>query len=363
MPPLSSEATRVLIPGVCHPIVPDTLASLRRAADGALYIIGVDVEERACDFEGVDVHYFVPRAGSPEFVPALLEICRKENVDVVVPWSDAEVEAISSEAPAFEDAGVAVLSSSFAVVRCALDKGSTLERLEMRGVPVPRHALASNPDDIERAAATLGYPDERVVIKPRRSHGCRGMWILDSGANMLEHRPGPGRPSTLATFLHIARETAEAGRTIPDYVLMEYLPGGDFSVDALADNGKALFVVPRRRIKAVEGISQISEIVADPAVRTMVARVIGALNLHLNVNVQLKYSKETGGVPLVYEINPRLSGTIVANDAAGVSLLFYGIQLALGRTIPSPESMQIQETRMFRKWVACYSHKDRWFTP
>jgi len=48
----------------------------------------------------------------------------------------------------------------------------------------------------------------------------------------------------------------------------------------------------------------------------------------------------------VHEINPRVSGTIVANEAAGVNLLYYGIRKAMGPDIPKHE--RIKEVKMIR---------------
>jgi carbamoyl-phosphate synthase large subunit len=323
----------------------------------------VDTEERGTDFDGIDVHYVVPAADSPDYIPGLLELCRKERVDIVVPWSDDEVGAVSSNAAAFQEHGTATLCGSSESVRRALDKGKTLQHMVKKGMTVPAFELASSSDDIERAAKKLGYPREKIVVKPCCSSGGRGMWILDSSAEMLKHHPGPGNRATLSAFLFMVRESESEGKTVPDYVMMEFLPGQDYSVDALANEGEAVYVIPRKRIKAVIGISHIGEAGPNPEVRSLVARVIKEFDLHLNVNVQMKYSKISGGHPLVYEINPRVSGSIVANDATGVTLLYYGIRLALGLPIPSPESIQAQGARMFRRWVGRYTDTGESFKP
>ncbi|MDH3198504.1 MAG: ATP-grasp domain-containing protein [Candidatus Krumholzibacteria bacterium] len=359
----SGRVTSVLIPGVCHPIAAETLGRLRQAAGDSLRIVGVDLEERGHDYEEVDAFHFVPPATSPKFIPALLEICERHGVDLVVPWSDLEVEAISTHAAEFRAAGVATLCGSAESVQRALDKGTTLEDLERHGIPVPAYALAASADEVERAAAELGYPERSVVVKARRSSGGRGLWILEEGAEMLRHGRGPGRTATLGAFLSIMRESERSGRDVPDFVVTEFLEGDDYSVDALAREGEAVYVVPRRRLVVTEGISRIGEVVPNAEVRTLVARVIRAMGLHLNVNVQLKYTAGAGGEPRVYEVNPRVSGSIVANDGAGVSLFFYGIALALGRPIPAAGEIQLRRTRMFRRWVGRYSQTDEHFTP
>ena len=255
----SDNTTRVLIPGVCHPIAGETLERLRHASGGSLYIVGVDLEERGHDHGGVDIHYFVPPATSPDFVPVVLDLCRKERVDLVVPWSDIEVEAISGAADSFRDAGVATLCAGPEQVQRTLDKVATLETLRDHGIAVPAFMRAQSSDDVEQAAAQLGYPETAIVVKPRRSSGCRGLWVLKADAEILRHCGEPGLQATLGAFLSIMRECERNGSYVPEYVVMEFLPGDDYSVDALANEGEAIYVVPRRRIHATEGISRVGE--------------------------------------------------------------------------------------------------------
>lgn len=354
---------RLLITGAGHPITEGTLTSLRTAAEEPFHIVGVDIPERGSDFEWVDQHFVVPPPSSPEFVSSVLDICKREAINVVVPWSDDEVEAVSRASSDFEELGVALLCGSHRSVERTVDKGTLLFELSKTDIPTPAFELVSSTEELEQAASRLGYPAKKVVIKPRRESCSRGLWILDSEMDLACPYSGPGQQMTLQGFLALLKDIQENGKAIPEYVAMEFLPGQDYSVDALADAGKALFVIPRKRLKAVEGVSQVGQITPDPAVRSMVARVIEEFELHLNVNVQLRYSQVDGGEPLVYEINPRISGSIAANDAAGVSLLYQGIQLALGRPVPDPQSIKVQEGKMVRSWIGRFTPFDRWFTP
>jgi carbamoyl-phosphate synthase large subunit len=354
---------RLLITGAGHPITEGTLTSLRAAAEEPIHIVGVDIPERGRDFAWVDKHFVVAPPGSPEFVSGVLDICRREDIHVVVPWSDDEVEAVARASSEFGQLGVALLCGSHRSVERTVDKGTLLSELSRTDIPTPAFELASSPDEIAQAASMLGYPKKKVVIKPRRESCSRGLWILDREMDLACPYSGPGQQMTLTGFLALLRDVREHGKGTPEYVAMEFLPGQDYSVDALADSGTALFVIPRKRLKAVEGVSQVGQIAPDPAVRAMVSRVIEEFELHLNVNVQLRYSRIDGGEPLVYEINPRISGSIAANDAAGVSLLYRGIQLALGRPVPDPESIRVREGKMVRSWIGRFTPFDRWFTP
>lgn len=354
---------RFLITGAGHPIAEGTLASLRTAGEEEFHIVGVDIPERGRSFPWVDSHYVVPPSSSSEFLPSLLDVCRKEEIDVIAPWSDDEVEIVSWAVDDLKKLGTVALCSPPRSLERTLDKGTLLEELAKSDIPAPRYALVSEADDLEAAAEELGYPERRVVLKPRRGTCSRGLWVLDREVDLVNPYPGPGQQVSLEALKSLLYHIEEEGKPLPDYVAMEFLPGQDYSVDALADSGQALFVLPRKRLKTEGGISQVGEFVGNREVREMVARVIGEFQLHLNVNLQLKYSEAAGGTPLLYEINPRISGTVGANDAAGVPLLYLGIQLALGRPIPPPEPLRAQEGRMTRSWIPRFTPGPGSFIP
>lgn len=144
----------------------------------------------------------------------------------------------------------------------------------------------------------------------------------------------------------------------PSVIAMEYLPGTDYSVDVLANNGRALIIVPRTRLKSLGGMSQVGEILPDPEVSSMVNTIVEAFGFHTNVNVQLRRSNT--GVPLVYEINPRTSGTVAATAASGHNLIYYGINLALGRPIRKVGALRT--LRMTRYMKEHYVYGDIYFS-
>jgi carbamoyl-phosphate synthase large subunit len=359
---ISKEDTlRILITGDGHPVAKGVLESLRRSSDYNLYIVGMDLKERGNSFEWVDKHHIMPAPGDDEYVKILLDVCLLENIQLVIPWSDDEVEVISREASVFEENGIALLCSPYDSIRSTIDKGLLLKELQKTDIPVPDFEFADSPEEVENAAIKLGYPEKPVVVKPRRSSCAKGFWILEPEIDLKQFYPS--QKLSLKAFTVLLHEAHDKGQNIPEYIVMQYLQGDDYSVDALANNGEPLYIVPRRRIKAVEGISQISEVVDNEEVQAVVASIIKTFSLHLNVNIQLRYPHDLSSSPLVYEVNPRISGSIVANDGAGVKLFYYGILLALNKPLPKREEVRIMPTRMSRYWTEKFDHLGKWFKP
>jgi 5-(carboxyamino)imidazole ribonucleotide synthase len=102
----------------------------------------------------------------------------------VVTFDHEHVPAAAIEALVAD--GVRVAPGA-AALRYAQDKRAMRERLTDMGIPVPRWAPVSSPDDIAEFAAGTGWP---VVVKAvRGGYDGRGVWVVD-------HAQPPGQPGT-----------------------------------------------------------------------------------------------------------------------------------------------------------------------
>jgi len=333
-------------------MTPSLIQSLRDAGEERFFIVGLDMLEEAIGFYFSDRSYLVPPGNAPEYLPRLKEIVDRERVQVIVPRSDEEVLTLARVRGEFEAKGVGVLCSSDEAVAIASDKGSMLEFLRGKGLPTARFHLPRSPEELREAAHSLGYPNRPVVVKPRRSRGGRGFLVVQERFDILSER------ETRFIRLDHLLDLLSGYNPFPPVVIMEHLPGQDYSVDALAHRGKPLFIIPRRRTRVLGGTSQVGEVVEEERVKQRVAQVIEAFGFDYILNVQLRESAE--GEPLVYEINPRPSGTIVANAAAGANILYWGIRLALGMPIPS--RAEVRETKMIRYLKEFFLYGNKGFT-
>ncbi len=326
----------ILLTSVGGLVSPGIIENLRRMPEVSR-IIGTDALPEAIGFHLVDKGHVVPPGDAPDYIDVLSGLVEREGVNVIIPCSDEEVLALSRHKDAYRARGVAILCSPYDVTAVAIDKGSMLTFLQERGLSLPRFHLPTTLGGLFQAAEDLGYPARPVVVKPRRGRGGRGVKVLREDINVLQTRDS--HEMKLKWF-------AEAlGQHVEGLVLMEYLPGQDYSVDVLADGGRFLYVVPRKRIKAILGPSQVGETVWNQPVVDMVEAVVKAFGFDSNVNIQLKCAASDDR-PMVYEINPRVSGTIVAGSAAGVDLLGYGVRHALGWDVPGGRTMR--PVRMIR---------------
>ena len=87
-------------------------------------IVGTDMGELAIGRHLADAFHRVPAGSDPGFADAMLEVCRSESVDAVLPQSSFDLLGLAEAKDRFE--GIAVLVSSPEAIRRSNDKAETL---------------------------------------------------------------------------------------------------------------------------------------------------------------------------------------------------------------------------------------------
>lgn len=325
------------------------LESLKNNQKYDFYIVGVDALADGFKLPLLDEQIKVPLGTDQSYSDKILKIVKKKKIDVIIPASDHEVYAISKHEEMFEEIGTAVVCSSFESVAKAVNKASMLNFLKEKHVATPRYVVPTSADNFIKSAKKLGYPKKMLVVKPASLSGNRGVWYLkeDFSGQLLSVRNISY--ITLEGFTNQLRKITP----FPSLVLMEYLTGEEYSVDGLAQNGKPIYILPRVRVSPLPGQSQEALIKKNDEVYKYVAAICKVFRLNSIFNVQLKYDEDNK--PKVYEINPRVSATASANEAAGIDLVLFSILQALGK--PFPKNLHFHKVRMIRFWKEFYTDK------
>jgi carbamoyl-phosphate synthase large subunit len=342
---------KVLLTGAGSPGVPGVIKSLRKVSQIHIEIIGVDASSDAAGFALSDRFYIVPRATDEHFISEILNICQSEQVDVIIPVVTKELLEFSKHKQRFLDIGTIVSVSDYEQLVIANDKGKLLQMLSLAGIPVPEYEIVQTAEKLKAAIYRLGYPRRPVCFKPSVSNGSRGFRILDPGINrayvLFNEKPN----STYISFNELF-DILEQTDEIPEIIVMEYLPGKEYSVDVLADNGKALVTIPRLREATVGGITTRGVAVQETDIIEYAAEIICKLRLHGNIGVQIR--RNIDHAPQILEINPRIQGTIVHCLGAGVNMPYLAVKLAIGMQIEPHELCVNWGTRMNRYWEEIY---------
>ena len=324
--------------GLGYPGVIDSL----RLAVRPITVLTADIQTGILCARFSNGHHQLPRGDGPEYIDRLAEVCRTEAVDVVLPGSTPELLALCHESDRFclDSPRTRVASSLLeATVRC-LDKGRCYRDLDAVGLAVPKHHTVHTWPELAEAAAQLGYPARPVCLKPASapSGGGHGFWILDATldriADTLTSRPGSHTTTLEQLELRLA-----GAETLPELLVMEYLPGDEYSVYILAERGRMLACVPQRRDDLMISYSFSATVVDEPDVERLCRGIVEELGLHSLVNVQVR--RDDRGQPKLVEVNPRVGGSVVLATAAGVNLPLLAVLQAVEQLpahIPEPRT-------------------------
>jgi len=347
----------VLITGSGAPGAPGIIKSLRLVDERKIRIIGVDMDENSAGFSMVDKAHLVPPAADDNFICEMLAICQREKVDVVVPLVTRELMKFAVSKDKFKEIGTVVSISDPRSLRIANNKHLLMEHCSKRGIPVPQFIKVSDYDGFEDAAFELGYPGKNICFKPPVSNGLRGFRILTNKIDRLDLLINQ-KPMNTVTTLEDIVPILKSARAFPELLIMEYLPGKEYSVDVLADNGEAIVVIPRSREKIRMGITFAGVTENNETIIEASRNVVETLNL--NGNIGLQFKEDGNGIPRIIESNPRVQGTIVLCTAAGANLVYLALKLALGEEIAIPKVKW--NTKMIRFWNEIYYEDGHAFT-
>lgn len=345
-----SEDVTVLMTGAGAPGASGIIKSLRRPDSRDVEIVGVDADPDAYGFALLEEGYVVPRGDEEGYVERVREVATEVNADVILPLTTAELDPLAGQRASLSEEGVSVMVSSPTALSVANDKGRLYSFLESEGFDsAPAFRRVDSASAFVDAVEWLGYPERPVCFKRPVASGKRGFRVLDERNDRLDRLLNE-KPDSSVTTLEDVLPVLEAAETFPELIVMEHLPGAEYSVDVLARGDSVGPVVPRERTRTRAGISFSGTVEENGALIGEAAEICRRLGLEYNVNLQFKYDAE--GDPKVIEINPRVSGTIVMCVGAGANLPYLGLKYALGEPLPAVDVDW--GTRMTRFWQEAF---------
>lgn len=320
--------------GAGAPGGPGIIRALQQATD--LHVVVADADPMAAGgFMDIDF-VRIPTADDPGFIEALMKICREKQIQVVFPLVTRELNKLSAEKQRFEAKGIQVIVSEFNSLEIANNKRKLMEHLKAAGIPVPAFRIATTVDELRFACQELDYPTQPVVVKPSSSNGSRGVRILDAQKDrfqLLFHEKPGHLYSTLEEML-----TQIGSHPIPELLVMEYLPGVEYSVDCLVGDGQPLVIVPRKRLKMINGITVKGVFEKNEEIISYTTAILQSLPLNGPVGLQVKADRN--GHFRILEINPRIQGTSTAAIGAGVNFPLLAVYQAMQLPLPLPKEIK-----------------------
>jgi carbamoyl-phosphate synthase large subunit len=286
------------------------------------HTIAVDVNALSAGLHWADEAFLVPPAKSPRYIESIRSLLLLSRPDILLVGTDVELAVLAEARYDLEsDFGTRILVSSQEVVAIADDKYATARFFSANGFPFPSSALASKSEDVEELIAMYGFP---LIVKP-----CVG--ARSYGVSLVRDR------SELKTAIG----------TIENAVVQECVGenGQEFTASGLYFDGRCDAVVVMRR-DLRDGNTYRAFTVKDTFLDNLVKQWTEALKPFGPANFQFRIDKF--GVPKVFEINSRFSGTTPLRALVGFNEVEMCVRKLLwGESIVQPD---IQLATIIRHW-------------
>lgn len=277
-------------------------ASLQALGDEGR-IIALDVDPLAPALHALgpdDRTYLVARSDTTSFVSRLLEICTREQVQLVLPLIDPDIPILAREARALKNVGAIAGSVDSRAATITRDKWETASFLRSLNMPVPETWLPT-----QLAEAARAFP---LIVKPRSGSAAKDVVKVRTRAE-------------LEFFV----------QAVSDAIVQEYLPGPEITTDVVVDHrGTVLATVCRQRIAVRAGEVAKGKTVHNERIAKAAADIARGLGATGPITVQCILKE---GKPYFTEINARLGGGVPLAVAAGVDVPGLILRAVRGETV------------------------------
>lgn len=198
--------------------------ALRDLGQGG-YVFAVDACLAAPALRLADAAWQVPACEEPAFIPAMLELCQRESIALVVPTIDTELPMYAAHRDDFAAIGTVLSVSSPETVSIAADKLRTHAWLTHHAFPTMRQTSLH---EFLRDPQAWGFP---LIVKPRWGSAGRGVNCI---ASLEALHSIPGLPA--------------------DSIVQEVASGEEYTINALVDrSGTCVCAVPHLRMEVRAG--------------------------------------------------------------------------------------------------------------
>jgi len=272
-------------------------------------------------FAEADAAFLEPDGlSSEDYLQWCLQTVSRRRIEYLVPGH--EQSFLSAHAAAFRALGCRVIHAAPANLLPLLHRKDWVYQNCTEQVSLPPYRVVTAPEQLRPAVEALeqGGHDE-VCIKPCVS-------VYGKGFGRITAQPARAGEERDYIEHWLTRHVREG--TCAPQLVMQFLPGHEYSVDVAAREGELLAAVVRR--KPITGSGQLLQ--HNPVLLDAARALVAQFKLNAMVNIQFR--DDVHGQPRLLEINPRASGGIGMSCMSGINLPDIALRGAIlpGYSVP-----------------------------
>lgn len=264
-----------------------------------LKIYGADMEGTAPALAYCDFTRRVVSMKAPNYINNLLQICKEDKINLIIPTIDTDLLVLSENKKLFEEIGTRVLISEPDKIKICRDKNFTSQFFVDCGLHAPMPV-----NDWKEYKS--GYP---AFIKPK-----------------------DGSSSINAFKIENEDELIIQSSLVRDYIIQPFISGIEYTIDIFCDwEGNPISIVPRERLQVRAGEVLKTRIYMD---NTMIEESINLCRSFKPCGpITVQLIRDENCVDWFIEINPRFGGGAPLSMKAGARSPEYIIKLLSGDVV------------------------------
>ena len=271
-------------------------------------IIATDMQLSAPALTLADVRIQVPGVYSDDYISIILNICKVQNIDILISLNDLELPILAERKTEFKEIGVKVIVSDPKVIDICFDKYKTAQFIESIGLKTPKTYVRYE-EAVE--ANKLGKHKFPLILKPRWGSGSIGLEFVDD-LEELEMVYKLDRKKVMKSIL----ATASVDENF--LLIQEVIKGTEYGLDIANDlNGKYRGVSVKKKLVMRSGETDKAITIDNVELRNIGANIGRELGHIGNLDCDII---ERDGDYYVLELNPRFGGGYPFSHEAGVNM-------------------------------------------
>lgn len=272
----------------------ELLRNFRQSIDQDSRIVATDLSPFAPALYFADKQYLVPRINDPTYIDTILEICKKEKINVVSTFIDPEIEILAKNRALFSKIGVELLVPYEETATLCFDKYAMYVYLSEHKIPT-----VMTWGTIEEFCDSYGkgkveFP---VFVKPRTGSGSVG-----------------------ARKIFSCESLEDAMRGDSSLIIQEFMDCKDLDADVYIDtiSHEAVAAFSKKKLETRTGGASKTVSFKDDKLFDFITRIVKLFKFNGPVDMDFFYKN---GQYYLSEINPRFGGAYLHAYGAGVDFI------------------------------------------
>ena len=238
----------------------------------------------------LDKFFQVPLSKDKEYYPAVLDICKNEKINVILPSFDSDQQLFYTENPDLQKLNVISLGTPKATLPIYEDKEKMTNFLSTHGLPVPKTYNKFN-------------PDSWYFVKPK--HG-----VASIGAKKMLGQD-------------IIKKSDKS-----DLIIQEVLNEPETTLECFYYDSR-LECVARDRLATKAGVCVKARVYQDEELQKIAKQFVKVLKTPMYFNLQ--FMRDSTNRPIITDVNLRLAGGMSLTYACGWDEVSAVARVLLGK--------------------------------